>query len=106
MSKSTDSTAISTMCGSATGVRVPEAGTAKDDRREMAAEGGSDGFGVGIADMVKACLVKTDMARLGGWSRCMCLWVESVGKVVLPVNDEMGWDGGQTGGDGLMRCDC
>jgi hypothetical protein len=65
MSKRTDSTAISTMCGSATGVRVPEAGTAKDDRRETAAEGGADGFGVGIADMVKACLVKTDMAKWG-----------------------------------------
>lgn len=76
MSKRTDSTAISTMCGSATGVSVPEAGTAKDDRRETAAEAGADGFGVGIADMVKACLVKTDMAGLGlGGRLSVCVYV-------------------------------
>ena len=41
---------------------VPLAGTANDPRREGATEGGAELVGVGIADMVKACLVKTDMA--------------------------------------------
>lgn len=61
MSKRTDWTLMLMMCGSTAGVMVPLAGRAKEPRREPASEGGAVDVGVGIADMVKACLVKTDM---------------------------------------------
>lgn len=40
---------------------VPEAGMAKEGLRDAATDGGTELEGVGIADIVKACLVKTDM---------------------------------------------
>lgn len=61
MSKSTDSTLISTMCGSLAGVIAPEEWLTKEPLLELATEGGAVPAGVGMADMVKACFVKTDM---------------------------------------------
>ena len=61
MSKRTLSTLIWTIWGSTAGVIVPEAGYVNEGLRETAAEGGTEFAGVGIADIVNACLVKTDM---------------------------------------------
>jgi hypothetical protein len=42
---------------------VPDAGTANEPRREGFKEGGAVEVGVGMADMVNACLVNTDMVN-------------------------------------------
>ena len=76
MSKRTDSTLIVTMCGSAAGVMAPDdSGYANEDRRDGAFDAGTELDGVGMADMVKACFVKTDMVvecYSGGKVRYRC----------------------------------
>lgn len=68
MSKRTDSTLISTMWGFSAGVIWPVAVVAKEPRRDGTRELGIEDSGVGMADMVKASLVKTDMVmRFLSW---------------------------------------
>lgn len=46
---------------------APDWGYANDARREAATEGAAEPAGVGMADMVNACFVNTDIVGLIRW---------------------------------------